>query len=237
MVATEMKKATQVNLDKAAGGQKPLTMLEESLEAIEGPVACRKNKARQQWPTGTVYPSSNISGEAKRRAAAEVLNIDALVFEDNIKHTMPLCRSPTDYEKYFNIIERASAEAAEECMGVPLETRAPTAEAFESLTITIETRWGPTPAVVPDTGYVQGSRGASEQSKPAQSPILNLRANSSACYITFGGIEVYAAGFVDDTEHYGKGINDLAKNHGRIWLREYFNWNRLRLGKIHCIRF
>ena len=125
-----------------------------------------------------MYPSSNISGEVKHRAAAEVLEVDALVCEDSIKHKKPLCRSPTDYEKYFDVIERASAEAAEECMGVPVEARALTAEAFENLTITIETRWGPTPAVVPDKGYVQGSRGASEQSKPAQSPILNLRANS-----------------------------------------------------------
>ena len=56
VVATEIKTATQVNLDKAAGGVRPLAMLEESLKAIEGPVANRKNEGRQQWPTGTVYP-------------------------------------------------------------------------------------------------------------------------------------------------------------------------------------
>ena len=83
--------------------------------------------------------------------------------EDSKKQKQHLCRSLTDHEKYFNIIERASAEAAEECMGVPIEARALTAEAFENLTITIETRWGPTPAVVPDRGYAQGSRSASEQ--------------------------------------------------------------------------
>ena len=49
------------------------------------------------------------------------------------------------------------------------------------------------------------------QSKPAQAPILNLRANSLAFYVTFGGIPVYAAGYVDDTEHYGKGIDDLVQ--------------------------
>ena len=93
-------------------------MLEESLKAIEGPVASRMNQPRLKWPAGTVYPSSNLSGEAEHREAAEVLQIDALVCEDSIKHKKPFCRSPTDYEKYFNIIERASAEAAEECMGI-----------------------------------------------------------------------------------------------------------------------
>ena len=47
---------------------------------------------------------------------------------------------------------------------------------------------GSTSAIVPDTGYVQKSRGALEQPKQAQSII------------------------VDDTDQYGKGTNDLAKN-------------------------
>ena len=42
VVGTEIKKATQVNLDKAAAGVRPLMMFEESLKAIEGPVASRK---------------------------------------------------------------------------------------------------------------------------------------------------------------------------------------------------
>ena len=98
-------------------------------------------------------------------------------------------------------------------MGVPIEARPLTAEAFENLTIAIETKWGPIPTVVQDLGYAQGSRGASEQSKPAQSPILNPPSNNSACCITFCCIDVSAVGFVDDTAHYGKGINDFAKNH------------------------
>ena len=36
------------------------------------------------------------------------------------------------------------------------------AEAFDQLEVMIETRWGITPAIIPDRGYVQGSRGASE---------------------------------------------------------------------------
>ena len=95
-------------------------------------------------------------------------------------------------------------------MGVPIEASSTAADAFDQLEFTIETRLGITPAIIPD-GYAQGSRGASEQSKPAQSPILNLSANSFALYVTVGGIEVYAVGYVDDTEHYGKGIDDLVQ--------------------------
>ena len=50
-----------------------------------------------------------------------------------------------------------------------------------------------------------------EQTKPAQSPILSIRAVSKAFYTTFHGRRIYAAGFVDDTAHYGKGINDILK--------------------------
>ena len=100
VVATKIGKATQVNLEKAFGGVRPLTMSEESLKAVEGPIASRNNQARTQWPTGTVYPDSNISGEAQHRAAAYVLQIDAIVFEDNVKVKKSSCRSPTIYKKY-----------------------------------------------------------------------------------------------------------------------------------------
>ena len=120
MVVKKIRKATQVNLDKTSGGVRPLTMLEESLKAIEGPVASRKNQARQQWPTGTVYPPSNISGEIKRRAAGQVFEIDAFVCKVSMKYKKSLCGSPTDYEKLFNFSEKAPAEANEECMGVPI---------------------------------------------------------------------------------------------------------------------
>ena len=88
-------------------------------------------------------------------------------------------------------------------MGVPYQARSMTGDAFDHLQITIETKW------IPDRGFVHGFRSAVEQSKLAQSLIINLRANSLAFYVTDGGIEVHAAGYVDDTEHYGKGINDL----------------------------
>ena len=69
--------AIQVHLDKASGGVRPLTMLEESFKAIEGPVAHRKTKARRAWPDGTVYQPFNVAGEVNKRAAPEVLNTDA----------------------------------------------------------------------------------------------------------------------------------------------------------------
>ena len=42
------------------------------------------------------------------------------------------------------------------------------------------------------------------------SQILALRAVSMAFYLTYRGRKVHAAGFVDDTEHYGGGARDLA---------------------------
>ena len=99
IIATETKKAIQVNLDKANGGVRPITLLEESLKAVEGPVASRQNKEIQKWPTGNVYPPVNISSKIKKRAASDVLQTNALVYEDTTKHKRPLCRSPTDYEK------------------------------------------------------------------------------------------------------------------------------------------
>ena len=44
IIATETKKAIQVNLDTTNGGVRPVTMLEELLKTVEGPVASRKNK-------------------------------------------------------------------------------------------------------------------------------------------------------------------------------------------------
>ena len=55
IIAAATKIATQVHLDKATGGVRPLTMLEESFKAIEGLVAHRKTRARRVWPDGTVY--------------------------------------------------------------------------------------------------------------------------------------------------------------------------------------
>ena len=95
-------------------------------------------------------------------------------------------------------------------MGVPTDATVATAEAFSGLSIFMETRWGLTSSITPNKNFIQGSVSGSEQAKPAQSQILALRAVSKAFYLTFKGRKVHAAGFVDDTEHYGKGALDLA---------------------------
>ena len=104
IIASPNKQATQVHLDKLTGGFRPLTMLEESLKAIEGPPSRRRAYQRCQWPIGTVYYDFNLAGELHIRATLEVLALDTMVCEDSLLHNRPLSRSPTDYEKFFNII-------------------------------------------------------------------------------------------------------------------------------------
>ena len=86
IIAASSKIAIQVHLDKSSGGVRPLTMLEESFKAIEGPIARRKTLARRTWPDGTVYYLFNLAGEVAKRATSEVLYIDALVCEDAIRY-------------------------------------------------------------------------------------------------------------------------------------------------------
>ena len=99
IIAAPTKMAVQVNLDKPSGGVKPLTMLEKSSKAIEGPVARRKTQARNAWRDGTVYQPFNLAGEVAKRAAPEVLYTDALVREDAMKYNWEFCRTPADYKK------------------------------------------------------------------------------------------------------------------------------------------
>ena len=95
-----------------------------------------------------------MAGEVAKRATSEVLYTDALVCEDAMKYNRGFRRTPTDYEKYYNVIQTASREAVEECMGVPLEAIATTAEAFFGFCIVIETRWGFTSPIVTNRGFV-----------------------------------------------------------------------------------
>ena len=96
IIAATSKMAIQVHLDKASGGVRLLTMLEDSFKAIEGPVARRKTEARRSWPDGTVYQPFNLAGEVSKRAAPEVLYIDELVCEDVMEYNMEFSRTPTD---------------------------------------------------------------------------------------------------------------------------------------------
>ena len=231
IIATPLKRATQVRLDKPTGGYRPLTMLEESLKAIEGPPSRRRAQQRSQWPIGTIYFDSNLAGELHIRATLEVLAIDTMVCEDSILHNRPLSRSPTDYEKFFNIIQTPVCEAVEQCMGLPCGASELVAEVFSDLSITIETRWGDTEPLTPNRGIVQGSVSGPEEAKPAQSPILGLRELSEACYVTAHGCKVRAAGFVDDTQHYGSGgrhLLDIMKelSLGSIATGIGFAWNK-----------
>ena len=125
IVAAASKMAVQVHLNKPFGGVRPLTMLEESFNAIEGPVARRKTEARRSWPDGTVYQPFNLAGEAAKRATYDLLYIDAL-------------------------IQTSSCEAVEECMGVQIKATGVTAEAFSCISIVIETKWGLTTLIVPN---------------------------------------------------------------------------------------
>lgn len=118
IIAAATRMAAQVKLDKPSGGVRPLNMLEKSFKAIEGPVARRKAEARSTWPNGTVYLPFILAGDVAKRAPPEVLYTDALVCDDAMKYNRQFCRSPTDYEKYYNVIQPASCEAVEECMGI-----------------------------------------------------------------------------------------------------------------------
>ena len=84
-------------------------------------------------------------------------------------------------------------------MGIVENALALIAEAFNALSIEIETPWGLTPPVLPDRRYVQSSCSAAEQAKLAQACIPSIRAESPAHYITSRGRRVCAAGIVDDT--------------------------------------
>ena len=165
---------------------------------------------------GSNFYAFNLAGEIHKRATSEVLCLDALVCEDATLFNMPFSRTPTDYEKFFNTIQTTACEAVEECLGIPGPASELTAEAFSRLSIAIETRWGRTCPLVPTRGMVQGSVSGPEQAKPAQSPILALRAASKACYRTSRGREVRAAGFVDDTQHYGSGGSHLCTIMGEL---------------------
>ena len=69
LLADRSKDAIQVNLTKEAGGYRPLLMLEETIKAVEGPVARRRVSRRSSLVPGHVYSQCNLAGEAGCRAA------------------------------------------------------------------------------------------------------------------------------------------------------------------------
>ena len=117
IVTTRSKKGIQVNLDKPKGGFRPLAMLEESLKAIGGPVVWRRVLARCICENGTTYGARNLAGEAGRHAAPEALYADTFVCEDALRHDLPMCRIPSDYEKLYNTVQRTVADTVDSCEG------------------------------------------------------------------------------------------------------------------------
>ena len=99
IISSSFKNATQVHLDKPSGGFRPLTMLEESFKAIEGPPARRKALKRIEWDVGVVFYAFNLAGEIHIRATTEVLCLDALVCEDVILFNRPFSRTPYGLRK------------------------------------------------------------------------------------------------------------------------------------------
>ena len=78
VVASRARKALQINLPKPAGGFRPITLLEESLKSIEGPVARRRVQARAKLGDQGIYSRCNLAGETGKLAACEVLYTDTL---------------------------------------------------------------------------------------------------------------------------------------------------------------
>ena len=229
MVATALKTGLQVHLLKPSGGYRPLTMLEDSFKAIEGPVTRRKLDVRSRLSVGDVYSGANLAGESGRRAASEVLYLDVLVCEDSCVHNLPLARVPADYEKFYNTIQMVVVDAVEQCRGVPDDARRFLMEVFGDVKVLVETRWGVTDTVSVTRGVPQGSISGGEASKPSQDPILRLRDSSAAHYLTSAGRRVVCVVYVDDSEHYGSGARDLVLiiqelGHGSVATGIGFSW-------------
>ena len=209
LLADRSKDAIQVNLTKEAGGYRPLVMLEETLKAVEGPVARRRVSRRSSLVPGHVYSQCNLAGEAGCRAAQEVMYGDALICEDAMAFQRPFSRVPSDLEKFFNAIQAGVVASVDEIRGVPDAARDIAAECLCDLRVKVPTRWGLAPAIRPTRGFPQGACSSPESSKPAQEPILRLRESSPAAYVTSAGRRVEAFGYVDDIQNYGQGLPDL----------------------------
>ena len=209
IVSDRAKVVVQVNIPKPSTGFRPIGLLEESLKGIEGPVARRRVNSRSPSALGDVYSSANVAGERGRQAAIEVLYLDVLVCEDASHFRLPFCRIPTDYERFFNVIQLPVVDTVDECRGLSDTARRLPYEALFRAQVFIETKWGEAPGISVTRGLPQGSVSGPELSHRAQAPILRIRASSRAQYVISAGRLVPCAGYVDDTEHYGSGAAHL----------------------------
>ncbi|CAE7468409.1 unnamed protein product [Symbiodinium sp. CCMP2592] len=181
----------------------------EHVKAIEAPVVERLALSRTCWSTDTPFSVLNRAYTKGVSAATEVLYLDSLVCEDARRHHRPLLRIPADYEKFFNTLNLPQIDAVQQGRGIPDAVRRLHCSLFGKLRVTLDTRSGPTQPLEVTRGVPQGAVSSPELSRTAQDPLLRLRACDGAAYTTSAARRVPAAGYVDDIEHYGDGLQDL----------------------------
>ena len=142
MVADVCKQGAQVNIGKPSGGVRPLLMLEETFKAIEGPVARRHAAERAAAGGGTFYSATNPAYDRGVDATAETFYLDVLVTEDAIRWNRRIARIPSDYEKFFNTIQHTVIDAVQAARGVGAATRRFYQEAFQGMSVGVETKFG-----------------------------------------------------------------------------------------------
>ena len=208
-IAPSNKRAVQINLPKSSGGWRPLSMMEEAFKVIEGPVTHRISTARSLLTHGQMYSGTNLAYEKHQAATSEVLYTDCIICEIAVRSGSPFVRIPSDYEKYFNSLVFEEVDAMQLARGVPDMVRRFYTDAFQKITVAVETRWGNTRELEYKRGVPQGTISSPELSKPAQEPILRMRELSPVHFITDHGIAVAVAAYADDAEHYAGGIQQL----------------------------
>ena len=229
LVTEDNKRALQINLPKSTGGWRPLTMMEESFKAIEGPVTSRLSAGRARLPLGDFYSLTNLAYERRQSATADVLYTDCIVTEDAMRTGAPFVRIPSDYEKFFNSVEFVEIDAMQLARGTPDMARRFFTDAFQGISVAIQTRWGETPDVEYQRGVPQGTISSPELSKPAQEPILRMREASTAQYQTRHGARAGVTAYADDAQHYGAGVRQLPRilrelGHGSLVSAVGFSW-------------
>ena len=209
LTAPSNKKAIQINLPKSSGGFRLLSMMEEAFRLIEGPVTQRVATSKSFLELGAVCSNTNLAYEKKQAATAEVLYTDCMLCEIAVRTGAPFARVPSDYEKYFNSILYEEVDVILLARDIPDMVRRFYTEAFQGITVAIDTRWGLTHDVDYQRGVPQGTISSPGLSKPAQEPILRMRELSLARFVTDHGIGVAVTAYADDAEHYAGGIRQL----------------------------
>ena len=117
-------------------------MMEEGFKAVEGPTTKRHASGRRAEQDYVWYSTCNRGFEPEVAGAPEVLCVDTMVCEDATIHGLQLARIPTDYEKYFNMLDFHEVEAVWQMRGLQDQVRRLCAEAFNSIRVPISKKWG-----------------------------------------------------------------------------------------------